>query len=151
MTCQDAEKLLLLKDSGELNRRKGCELDTHLIECTSCRKFQHTLESATMIVTPDQDPPTKAVQNVLREARLSAPQIKKAKLFFLKPAFAMATAVMIGMGIFYSISNNEKIGMELVVTETQLLNIEDQIVRVMYSGLSEDDLAFNFLMTYEEI
>ncbi len=40
--------------------------------------------------------------------------------------------------------------MEFVVTETQLLSAEDQIVSVMYEGLSDDDLAFNFLMTYEE-
>ena len=43
-----------------------------------------------------------------------------------------------------------KVGMEVVVTEGQLLEPDDQFVNVMYSGLSEDDLAFNFLMTYDE-
>ena len=36
------------------------------------------------------------------------------------------------------------------VTETQLLDSEDQVVSIMYDGLSEDDLAFNFLMTYRD-
>jgi len=40
--------------------------------------------------------------------------------------------------------------MELEVTNTQMMESEDQIVDVMYSGLSEDDLAFNFFMTFEE-
>jgi hypothetical protein len=40
--------------------------------------------------------------------------------------------------------------MVYTVTETQLLDPDDQVVSIMYDGLSEDDLAFNFLMTYRD-
>jgi hypothetical protein len=89
------------------------------------------------------------VQNVLREARLNVPEKKTFALFAWKPVLAMAASIAVVLGLLM-VPDGNKVGMELVVTETQLLNSEDQAVSVMYEGLSEDDLAFNFLMTYED-
>ena len=63
---------------------------------------------------------------------------------------AVAAAVVVALGLFLGIYNPNRIGMEIDVTDVQLLTPEDQVVSVMYDGLSEDDLAFNFLMTFEE-
>jgi hypothetical protein len=60
----------------------------------------------------------------------------------------MASSLAIVLGIILSNSSPDKVGMVFTVTETQLLDPDDQVVSVMYEGLSEDDLAFNFLMTY---
>jgi len=40
---------------------------------------------------------------------------------------------------------------DIAFTESDILELDAQIAGVMESGLSEDDLAFNFLMTYEGI
>jgi len=151
MKCQDAEKWILLEDSGELSEKQNNELAGHLQRCSACQELQDTLIGAQDVFQIMEEPSAVAVQNVLREARLNAPRKKPLPIFGLKPAIAMAASAMIGLGIFFSVFHPDKVGMEFVVTETQLLSSEDQVVSVMYNGLSEDDLAFNFLMTYDGI
>jgi len=150
MKCNEAEKSILLQDSGELAGNRVNALTAHLNECENCRDFQQSIMESRITFHAMEEPGIKVVQDVLREARRLAPEKKSARIFGLKPALAMAASVMIGLGIFFSAFGPGKVGMELDMTETQLLESEDQIVSVMYSGLSEDDLAFNFLMTYEE-
>ena len=149
MKCQDAEKQILLQDSGELAAKQARPLAAHLHGCKPCRQFQHALVESQGIFQTVEEPGAKAIQNVLREARLNAPEKRHLAIFRWKPVLAMAASVMIGLGFFSLTLRPDKVGMELVVTDTQLLESEDQFVNVMYSGLSEDDLAFNFLMTYE--
>lgn len=150
MKCSEAEKNILLQDSGEWGSRNEGSLAAHLHDCESCRRFQHALVASQDQFSEMHEPSIKAVQNVLREARLNAPE-KKRFLFSgaFKPALAMAAAGIIGMGLFFSFTSPGQVGMELVVSESQLLETEEQIVDLMYSGFSEDDLAFNFLMTFE--
>jgi len=150
MKCNEAEKLILLQDSGELVGNHAAILPAHLNGCERCRDFQQSIEDSRLAIPAMEEPSAKVVQDILRAARLNAPEKKPARIFGLKPALAMAASVMIGLGIFFSAFDHGKVGMELDVTETQLLGSNDQIVSVMYSGLSEDNLAFNFLMTYEE-
>ncbi|MEN8254538.1 MAG: hypothetical protein ABFR33_03615 [Verrucomicrobiota bacterium] len=150
MKCNDAEKLILLQDSGELAENRANALAAHLRKCAECLHFQQSIEESRLAIPAMEEPGAKVVQKVLREARRLAPEKKPTRIFGLKPALAMAASVLIGLGLFFSAFGPGKVGMELDVTETQLLESEDQIVSVMYSGLSEDDLAFNFLMTYEE-
>ncbi len=150
MKCNKAEKLILLRDSGEMAERLANPLAAHLHDCKSCQRFQHALMESQGIFLSKEEPGAKAMQNVLREARRNAPELHTAKTFHWKPALTMAASVMIGLGIFFSAYHPDSVGMELVVTETDLLDSADQIVSVMYSELSEDDLAFNFLMTFEE-
>jgi anti-sigma factor RsiW len=149
MKCNDAEKLILLQDSGEMTGKRTHALAAHLHDCEACRGFQHALIESQDIFHSMAEPGEKVMQNILREARLNAPEPAQAKVFYWKPALAMAASVMIGLGIFFAAFSSDKVGMELIVSETDLLDTSDQIVSVMYSGLSEDDLAFNFLMTYE--
>ena len=149
MKCQKAEKLILLQDSGELAAPRETALSAHLRECAPCREFRHAMVESQEFYQAMEKPPAKAVQNVLREARLNAPEKKTFALFTWKPALAMAASIAVVLGLLL-VPGGDKVGMELVVTETQLLESEDQIVSVMYEGLSEDDLAFNFLMTYED-
>ncbi|MEN7972784.1 MAG: hypothetical protein ABFR47_02995 [Verrucomicrobiota bacterium] len=150
MKCNRAEKSILLQDSGELAEKDTKALESHLGGCAKCRDFQQSIAESRLALPAMEEPSSKMVQDILREARLSVPTRKPVRILGLKPALAMAASVMIGIGIFFSVFGPGKVGMELVVSETQLLESEDQIVSVMYSGLSEDDLAFNFLMTYEE-
>jgi predicted anti-sigma-YlaC factor YlaD len=149
MKCQEAEKLLLLQDSGEMAAKRANPLAAHLHDCDPCRKFQHALMEAHNSFQTLEEPSAKVMQDILREARLNAPEKKTARIFALRPALAMAASLLIGLGIFFTNFSPDKVGLELVVTETQLLSSSDQLVSVMYEGLSEDDLAFNFLMTYE--
>ena len=150
MKCNEAEKLVLLQDSGELAGNRVNALTAHLHKCAKCLHFQQSIEESRLALPAMEEPGVKVVHDILREARRLAPEKKPARIFGLKPALAMAASVLIGLGIFFSAFGSGKVGMELDMTETQLLESEDQIVSVMYSGLSEDDLAFNFLMTYEE-
>ena len=150
MKCQNAEKRILLQDSGELPARHTNALAAHLHDCEPCRKFQYTLIESQHACRSLEEPPATALQNVLREARLNAPEKKHAASRVLKPAVAMAASLVIGLGVFFSAFGPDKVGLELVFTETQLLNASDQISSVMYSGLSDDDLAFNFLLSYED-
>lgn len=150
MKCHDAEKYILLQESGELPTGKANALATHLHDCEPCREFQFALFESHATQIPQAEPSAKVLQNVLREARLNAPAQRKAQIFAWKPALAMAASFVIALGLFLGAVSPDKVGLELVVTETQMLESEDQLVSVMYSGVSEDDLAFNFLMTYEE-
>lgn len=150
MNCQNAEKYILLQDSDELPARYGNSLAAHLHDCEPCRKFQFSLVEAQQTFRPLEEPPVTSIQHVLREARLAAPEKKRARLWALKPAVSMAASLLIIFGISFRAFGPDKIGMDLVFTETQLLDTNDQISSVIYSGLSDDDLAFNFLMTYED-
>ena len=149
MKCNKAEKTILLQDSGESASRKIEALAAHLHGCASCREFQHALVESESLYSLAAEPNLKTLQNVLREARLNAPDRKHIRIFGLKPVLAMAS-LAIALGVFLSNVSSDKVGMIYTVTETQLLDPDDQVVSVMYDGLSEDDLAFNFLMTYRD-
>ncbi|MCF7818390.1 MAG: hypothetical protein K9M54_10965 [Kiritimatiellales bacterium] len=150
MKCRKAEKLVLLQDSGELAAKLGGALAAHLHDCEPCRRFQHALIKSRSIFLPMEEPSAAVLNNIKREARLRAAEPVSARILYWKPALATAAAVMVGLGLFLSNVRPNRTGVELVMSETQLLDTSDQVVSVMYSGLSEDDLAFNFLMTYEE-
>jgi anti-sigma factor RsiW len=150
MNCQHAEKWILLQDSGELSNKHNNALAAHLHDCAACQQFQFALIESQNCFQTLEEPSIKAVQNILREARVNTPSKKRAAIWALKPAIAVAASLVVALGFFFSSFGPDKVGMELVVTETQLLNASDQISSVMYSGYSDDDLAFNFLMTYED-
>jgi predicted anti-sigma-YlaC factor YlaD len=149
MKCHKAEKTILLQSSGVRSSRKSGVLAEHLHTCSSCREFQHALVESENRYSLADEPSLKTMQNVLREARLHAPDRKHVRIFGLKPVLAMASLAIV-LGIFLSNVRSDKVGMIFTVTETQLLDPDDQVVGVMYDGLSEDDLAFNFLMTYRD-
>jgi|GEM_PF-2676155 len=149
MKCTKAEQRLLLADSGELADRRERVLEQHVAGCEDCRHFQHALQEAKSHFPTVGAPSEKVVQNIQREARILAPAYQQTKVFYWKPAFALAATVFIGLGIFFAAVRPDTVGLELMMADTDLLESDDQIVSVMYSGLSEDDLAFNFLMTYE--
>jgi predicted anti-sigma-YlaC factor YlaD len=150
MKCNHAEKSILLKNSGELAARQSGLLEKHLHECASCRAFERALLQSKTACLPAEEPTVKTLQHVLREARRNAPERKRARIFGLKPVLAMASSLAVILGVFLSNVSPDKVGMILTVTETQLLDYDDQVVSIMYDGLSEDDLAFNFLMTYRD-
>ena len=149
MKCYKAEKSVLLLDSGELSTRKSVVLEEHLHTCASCREFRRTLVEPDNLYAPADEPSLKTLQNVLRETRLNAPNRKHMRILGLKPVLAMASLAIV-LGIFLSNVSSDKVAMVFTATETQLLDPDDQVVGVMYDGLSEDDLAFNFLMTYRD-
>ena len=149
MKCEKAEQLILLQSSGEMAEKMTHPLAAHLHDCDPCRQFQHALIESEQAFHSAEEPPVKIIQNILREVRQNVPEKKTAKILTLRPMLAMAASLLIALGLFFTVFSPDQVGMELVVTETQLLNSTDQIVSVMYEGLSEDDLTFNFLMTYE--
>lgn len=149
MKCTDVEKLILLEDSGEMAQKRAGSLAAHLHDCESCRRFQHALIEAKEEFPTLAGPSETTLQNIKREARMQAPQGKRASAYHWKPALAMAASVLIAVGFFLSTFRPDSVGLELVVTNAQLLDTQEQVANVMYSGLSDDDLAFNFLMTYE--
>ena len=150
MKCNEAEKWILLQDSNEMAAKHAGALAAHLHDCDPCRRFQHALVEAQDVFQPGTEPAEFVLNNIKREARKLAPETKRGRIIYWKPALAMAASLMIALGIFFSSTQSDTVGLELVMTEIELLDTSNQIVSVMYSGLSEDDLAFNFLMTYEE-
>lgn len=153
MNCHDAEKWILLQDSGELPAKRANELAAHLHDCGPCREFQFALiESKPHFYAQEEEPSATAMQNVLREARKSAPEKKLIRLphFGLRPALGMAATLAVALGLFFGMHSPDKVAMELVMTETQLMDSETRVASMVYDGFSDDDLAFNFLMTYED-
>jgi predicted anti-sigma-YlaC factor YlaD len=151
MKCNEAKNLLLLKESGELSRPKETTLlSSHLQTCAECRQFEKTLIQSRLLFQPLEEPPAAVLNEIKREARRTAPHSKRIKTLYWKPALAMAASALIALGLFFTHTRPAAGGLELVLTETELLTPADQAIDVMYSGLSDDDLAFNFLMTYEE-
>ena len=148
MKCNEAEKLILLQDSGEIAKKETGALAAHLHGCDPCRRFQHAMVEAQDVFQAAREPSATVLHNVKREARWLAPE-KTAQTFVLRPVLAIAASILIGFGIFFTVFR-DTVGLELMMTETELLDAPDQIVSVMYDGLTEDDLAFNFLMTYDE-
>jgi len=146
MKCTEAEKWILLEDSYP----HSDTLAAHLRRCESCRSFQHALTVVRDVAQATEEPPEAILNNIKREARRQAPEPKKALLIYWKPALATAASVMIALGLFFTTYNPDHVGLELVMSDAELLDTQDQAISVMYAGLSEDDLAFNFLMTYEE-
>jgi predicted anti-sigma-YlaC factor YlaD len=147
MKCNEAQKWILLEDSGENTVKHGGALAAHLHDCDPCRRFQHALIESQDVFKAQNEPSEAVLNTVKREARSRVPETSRTKILYWKPALAMAATVMIALGLFF---RPDTVGLELVMTETELLDTSDQIVSVMYDGLSEDNLAFNFLMTYEE-
>jgi predicted anti-sigma-YlaC factor YlaD len=158
MKCHKAEKSILLKDAGELGSHKISSLENHLNECSSCREFAQLMTESTRGLNINEEPPVRAVQNVLRAARQQAPTARRSiPALMLKPALGFTVAIMIGVGVFsqragtgpeqVSAASN---GMILVMNDTQFLEPAEQVLDVMDKGLSEEDMAFNFLMTYVE-
>ena len=150
MKCPKAEKYLLLRNSGELSARKSLVLEAHLDGCADCRRFRSALHASEGHCTATEEPSLHTMQNILREARLNAPDRKRRPVFGLKPVLAMASSAAIILGFALTYVSSVKVGMVYTVMETQLLDPDGQAVSVMYDGLSEDDLAFNFLMTYQD-
>ena len=150
MKCSQAEKMILLQDSRELAERHSSALVSHLHDCEPCRRFQHALIESQDAFQPVAEPSAHILNNIKREARRLAPETKRIRFVYWKPAVAMAAGLLMGLGFFFSAVRPDSVGLEMVMTETDLLNASDQVVRVMYSAPSEDDLAFNFLMTYEQ-
>ncbi len=150
MKCYKAEKSILLQDSGELGNTKTASLEKHLAHCAACRQFRQALQASTSVFGEQAEPSAKSVQNVLRAARINVPVRKPWYIRGWKPELAtVAASLFIAVGLFLGYYNPNRVGLEMLVTSAQLLNAEDQVISVMYDGLSEDDLAFNFLMTYE--
>ena len=149
MKCLDAEKSILLQDSGELGRARTRDLEAHLDGCAACSRFRQLLLESADALHPDHEPSARAVQDVLRTARLTAPARGQQPVWGWKPAMAVAAAVM-AIGLFFGIYSPDRVGIEFDIADAQLLEPEDQVVSIMYDGLSEEDLAFNFLMTFEE-
>ena len=150
MKCTKAEKWILLQDSSECSEQRDHALAAHLHDCEACRRFQHALAVSHDSALAAEDPSATILNNIKREARRRVPEPKKALLFHWKPTLAAAASVMIALGLFFSTVSPDRVGLELVMNDTELLDMQDQAISVMYASLSEDDLAFNFLMTYEE-
>lgn len=151
MKCKTAEKLILLEDSGELSGDRYNALDAHLSGCPACKDYKTSLLESKLAVPSMEGPEEPLVRNVLREARLMAPTQKRVKIYGVRPAFVMAASLAMAFGLFFSSFHPGEVGMEMDLPETLLMESSDQMVDVMYSGLSEDDLAFNFLMTFDEV
>ena len=150
MKCTEAEKQILLQDSGDLDSTPA-PLTAHLSSCERCREMQEMLVQAHILFQPTEEPSVALLNTVKREIRKQLPETKPPiHLFAWKPAVAMAASVLIALGLFFAAYPSDRVGMELMMSETDLLDTSDQIISVMYNGLSEDNLAFNFLMTYEE-
>ena len=150
MKCIEAEKSILLQDSGELGTARAHALEAHLTQCDSCRQFRQVLADSAGAFDAGEEPSIKVMQDVLRTARTNAPARRHSPVFGWKPAMAMAAVAVAAIGLFLGSYSPDRLGMEFDIADAQLLEPEDQVVSIMYDGLSEDDLAFNFLMTYEE-
>ena len=150
MNCKEAENAILLDESGEMNPRRKQALEIHLAECKTCRGLQSTAAEVVKHFAPRAEPSSKAMTAVLREARLRAPDAKPFFLFTPKPALAAAACIAMLAGLLFFSLDRKPTETELIVSEVQLLEPTEQMASIMYSGLSEDDLAFNFLMTYDD-
>jgi len=147
MKCFEAEKWILLKDSGELDAKRRKLLQAHLENCESCSEFEQMLKTVKPACEVYVEPPAEAVYNVLRNARNRRGK-KSLRMLYWKPALALAASVLIVLGLFFSYLKPAR-EVVPVFTENDILDLDTQILTVMESGLSEDDMVFDFLMTYQ--
>jgi predicted anti-sigma-YlaC factor YlaD len=147
MKCNDAQKWLLLADE----KKFSTALTAHLNQCPDCREFQQILIQSQTQFQATEEPPSTILNNVKREARLRAPTPQqRSTLRYWKPMLATAASMMIVLGLVLSNTHLDRVGLELVMSDADLFNTQDQVVSIMYNNLTDDDLAFDFLMSYEE-
>lgn len=147
MKCNEAEKQILLQDSGEIAHQHIGALVAHLHDCEACRRFRHALMEAQENFQRLDEPSPAVLKQIQAEAHRCVPKSARIRGVVFKPLLALAASIVIVFGVFLAFDRSDAVGMEL--TEIELLDTHDQLVNIMYSGLSDDDLAFNFLMTYE--
>ena len=97
MRCSEAEKSILLQDSGELGAARTGKLEAHLSGCAACRGFRQALLAAGSVFDAGKEPSARAVQDVLRTARITAPTQQHQPVFVWKPAMAVAATVTVEM------------------------------------------------------
>ena len=151
MKCSEAKKRILMRDSGELKPSAGAGLVSHLRSCAECRRFEEALRVSREAFQPLEEPSAAVLAEIKREARRLAPQRRPVLVSLWKPALAMAASLLVVLGIHLGragTGKGEGQG-EGGLTATQLLDPQDQVVEVMYAALSDDDLAFDFLMSYD--
>jgi anti-sigma factor RsiW len=143
MKCSDYEKQMLLYESQELPPRERRQLESHLKTCASCCSFLHLLQKS--VQEPADEPSIDCLHTVNEMLRQKAP-LRSRPIHLRRRAIAIAASLLIGLGLFALLYPQEKVGLELTLRDTQLLEMDEQLVESIYLSLTEDDLAFNFLM-----
>ncbi len=95
ISCEKAQKLMLLEASGELDTQRAAILRRHVSSCRNCAKYPETAESVAAAVrqaTGDQRPDRSAVQSILRDAK--QPKKMQYPRVFIYPVAAAALLLM---------------------------------------------------------
>jgi len=147
MTCEKTKNQILLEDTARLS----AEVSTHLKQCESCRDFQQIVTQSKKIFLPADQPSEALVDQIKNEAQRLAPSRSLKIWRRLRPTLAMAASFAILLGFVLTNTPQTEGISGLTLNETDLLNSQDQLLNVTTESFSEDDLAFNFMMTDDDI
>lgn len=151
MNCKHYQKQILLQDAGELPKRQRIRLAHHIQACPACHALQEEIQTLHSASRANAEPSNAVLSSVHRMARQMAPTPRRATAYPLfKPAFVGAVASLaILLALIAKPSSSDKAYTEFVLLDAQLLEPHEQVAHVINNGFSDDDLAFNFLMTYD--
>jgi len=99
MNCKQSEKLILLKDSGELNGSDLLSLDGHLNVCSTCREFDSALSHLRLVVQREHDMPNGPSSSVLEAIQVAAGNKASRVHWTETPFWKVAMAVAAGLAV----------------------------------------------------
>ena len=146
MTCENIKNQILLKDTAALSS----EVLAHIKQCQSCHEFQQTLKQSQHLFQPADQPSEALLNEVKREARRQTPSRSLHIWRRLRPLLASAASITILLGIVFTRHPQQKINPAIPFAEIEILDAQDQVASAVNESFSEDELAFNFIMTYDD-
>jgi len=146
MTCENIKNQILLKEPAALSP----EVLAHIKRCSSCQEFQQTLSQSQHLFQPTDQPSEALLNKIKHEARRQVPSHSLHIWRRLRPLLATAASVTILLGIVLTRHPQQKINPAIPFAEIELLDAQDQVASAVNESFSEDELAFNFVMTYDD-
>jgi len=146
-TCEQIKNQILLEDKEGL----PSEVLTHLEYCESCREFHGMIArfKTSPLFAAKDEPSLDVLNEVKREIRRRVPSRSLTVWRRWRPALVMAASFVVLLAFVLQKNTPQTANVGIVLTEMDVLDSQEQVANAMNDSFSEDDLAFNFVMTYD--
>lgn len=156
MNCNEIEKLVLLRDSGELPLPRQQELESHLRDCPACRRLQDTLLTVRQEIRTSPVFRSEPAQAVLASIRIAAQAHSRRQPMAMpipwRGLLAAAASLMLclaGMAIFTRGPAGVPVAKGRTATEIlplAALVMGNETTTETYTGKSENDAVAEQLL-----
>ncbi len=107
ITCEEAQKRMLLKASGELDAEKGMVLGEHICSCAHCADYHQAEKAVATAVREamrEQRPGRATVQAILHNAQQQ--RTRRFPGFFMYPVAAAAALLILAAGVWIGLRDS---------------------------------------------